>query len=381
MYGTFVRDKAIALKDLGVDVRICAPVPIIPWPLSLLRRYRKGVHDPTFSDILPTIRVPWITLPTRALETELRSLAYWNLMKAKVALFGDQEPDLIHANDLFPDGYACAKLARIIHRPLVVTSHGGDNRVHAKHPRRKKALVQAAEASKKIICVSEFVRRELIGLGLDSSKLVTVHNGVDYQRAYRGPETYRIRNRFGNGVIVLCVGHMKLSEKGFDVNIKAFAQLIKEIPQCPVSLVLVGDGAMRPSLERMTKTLGLNGKVFFAGAKRPEEVMQYMSACDIYCMPSWYEAFGIVYLEAMMHGKPVIGVQGQGISEIITHCKTGLLVPGKDVVATCRALQRLIEDKRFRVRIGRNGRRLAYSKYSQKRSAERTLLVYHDALK
>jgi glycosyltransferase involved in cell wall biosynthesis len=381
MFGTFVRDKAIALKELGVDVRICAPVQYIPMPISLLRRYRNGEYDPTFRDSLPTIRIRWLTFPKRYFEATMRRHAYRDMVKAKVSLFGDQEPDLIHANDLFPDGYACARLAGLINIPLVVTSHGSDNRVHAKHARRRKAVLEAAEASSKIICVSEFVRRELIDLGLESKKMVTVKNGVDLHRIYNGPETNRIRNRFGNRMIILTVGHMTISEKGFDINIKTFAQLLQEMPQCNAVLVLVGDGAKRPSLESMVKRMGLHGRVFFEGAKSPEEVMHYMSACDLYCMPSWYEAFGIVYLEAMMHGKPVIAVQGQGISEVIEDGKTGLLVPPRDVMATCKALKRLIEDERFRCQIGLNGRNLVCSQYSQKHSAERTLLVYRDVLK
>jgi glycosyltransferase involved in cell wall biosynthesis len=334
MYGTFVRDAALALQELGVEVRVCAPLQHIPWPISLLKRYQAGERDPTFQDLLPTVRIRWLTFPKRFLETALRRHAYRGLLKAKTALFGKSEPDLIHANNLFPDGYACIKLARLLGKPLVVTSHGDDNRVHVKHWGRRKAVLESAQAASRIICVSDFLRRELIEQGLNAGKMMTVHNGVDLHRIYKGPETQRIRERFGHRSIILTVGHMVHFVKGFDITIQAFARMLQKKPRCDAVLVFVGGGVERGSLERLVATAGLHEKVFFEGAKRPEETMHYMSAADIYCMPSWYEAFGIVYLEAMMHGKPVIAVQGQGISEVIEHGKTGLLVPPKDVEST-----------------------------------------------
>lgn len=381
MFGTFVRDKTLTLRRLNVDARVCAPVEKIPWPFGLLKRYQ---HKPTlnkYQDEIPVIRFPWITFPKRIFETTLRRFAYLKLFKAKNILFGSENIHLIHANDLFPDGFACVQLSLKLNVPLITTSHGGDNRVHAKHPNRKVATFLAAEKSSRIICVSNFVRDELINLGIDPTKTVTIYNGIEINRIKKHNETNNIRNKYGNKIIVLSVGHLVLKEKGFDIVINAFQILLKKHPFCNAILVVVGDGPLRSELQSMVNYYKLNNNIFFEGAKDPNEVMQFMNACDIFCLPSWYEAFGIVFLEAMAHGKPIIGVAGQGISEIINNNESGFLVPPRDPENTYKILIELINNKILRINIGNNGKKLVEERYTERQSAIETLDVYKDILK
>ncbi len=381
MYGTFVRDMCNALSLVGVDVRVCNPVPQLIWPVNLLGRYRHLSCDPHFVDTIPTVRIKWSTLPYRAFETSLRKRSWSHIQNASMQLFGTVRPQIIHAHDLFPDGFACLKLARHFDSPLVTTSHGSDNRVHIKHSLRKRAVMQAAMQSARVICVSNAVKNELAANSIPLQKLITMHNGVDLNRRYLGPDVDKIRTRFGNRLIILSVGHMVHFVKGFDVTLKAFALLINDNPELKAVVVFVGDGVERKSLEALARELKIEQHVSFEGAKTPEETMKYMAACDVFCLPSWYEAFGIVYLEAMLHDKPVIGVQGQGISEIVKDGNTGLLVPPKNEHATAEALRFMIQNQGRRAEIGMAGGRLVRNQYSWSHWAACMKNVYESILR
>ena len=108
--------------------------------------------------------------------------------------------------------------------------------------------------------------------------------------------------------------------------------------------------------------------------------MHYMAACDIFCMPSWYEPFGIVYLEAMMHGKPIIAVEGQGVSEVVENGRTGMLVPPKDEQAVSGAMGLLLKQLQLRTDIGQAAEALVQSRFSWERNAQSCMEIYSNIL-
>jgi len=115
----------------------------------------------------------------------------------------------------------------------------------------------------------------------------------------------------------------------------------------------------------------------FDGWLAPEKVACHCRACDIFVLPSSPEGFGIVYLEAMAYGKPVIACQGEGISEIIEDGQTGLLVPPHDSAAVAAAIRALLADPERAARIGEAAREVA-SQYTWRRNAERLLGIYRE---
>ncbi len=380
MFGTFVRDQVVELASIGVDVRVCVPESRIIFPFCLLWRYSKTIEGKDFKDQLPTQRVPWYTLPRRFLEARVRKTAWRQLQKASYQLFHEKKPDLVHAHDLFPDGYASVGLAKAMGAPLIVTSHGGDNRVHVKMRSRRSAVLEAASAAARVVCVSNIVKSELALAGLQTEKMLTIRNGIDANRKYCGPKIDLIRGQYPGKTIILSVGHMVHYVKGFDITIKAFSRITSSGAKNNVVLLLIGDGHERASLERLAGKSFDPGAIHFLGAKSPSETMEYMAACDIFCLPSWYEAFGVVYLEAMLHSKPVIGVAGQGISEVVTHQNEGLLVPPKDVDATQQALMSLINNEEQRLMMGKRGHSLVENTCTQRKAAEKLLETYNQVL-
>ena len=97
-------------------------------------------------------------------------------------------------------------------------------------------------------------------------------------------------------------------------------------------------------------------------------------------MPSWQETFGLVYLEAMAHGKPVVAVQGQGVDGIVTHGETGILVKPRDIDTLVEALDFLLSHPEEAKAIGERSRNMVLKNYTWEKNAKRTIEVYHEVL-
>jgi glycosyltransferase involved in cell wall biosynthesis len=173
--------------------------------------------------------------------------------------------------------------------------------------------------------------------------------------------------------MILGVGNLR-EYKGFNVFIDAIAQLRKSYPD--ICGVIVGGGQDESILKNQIQQLGLDGVVELVGAKPAKEVMEYMAACKIFCLPSWSEGFGIVYLEAMAHGKPVIAVNGQGITNVILDNNAGILVPPKDPAAVVNAISKLIDDREFAEDMGRRSAKLIQDKFSWQSCASQFIQLY-----
>lgn len=157
----------------------------------------------------------------------------------------------------------------------------------------------------------------------------------------------------GDGLRLLAVGRLSYY-KGFDVLLEAMAQ-------CPqTSLLLVGDGEQRGLLQARIAELGLGARVRLAGHLDDAALEAAYRACDLFCLPSIdrAEAFGLVLLEAMRAGKPVLAsdIPGSGVGTVVLAEQTGLTVPPRDATALAQALRRLAADPDLRLRLGRAGR-------------------------
>ncbi len=121
-------------------------------------------------------------------------------------------------------------------------------------------------------------------------------------------------------------------------------------------LVVVGEGDDRGRLERLAVEMGVAERVKFLAGLTQEELMACYARCDVFALPSRREGFGLVFLEAMAHGKPVVGGAHGGTPEIIEDGVTGLLVPHGDVEQLFGALEKLLTNEPLRRRMGHRAR-------------------------
>jgi glycosyltransferase involved in cell wall biosynthesis len=142
---------------------------------------------------------------------------------------------------------------------------------------------------------------------------------------------------------------------GRHVYYKGFEVLIDALQHTDAFLMLGGDGPLRPQLEQQAADLGLSDRILFTGHIPEEDLAAYFHACDVFCLPAVErsEAFGLVQLEAMACGKPVVCTQlNNGVNVVNVEGQTGFAVPVRDAVALGKGLARLLSDQELRLKLG-----------------------------
>ena len=176
--------------------------------------------------------------------------------------------------------------------------------------------------------------------------------------------------------IILFVGRL--------VPYKGASVLLQALRDLNATAFFVGDGPEREALAASAATLGVTSHVRFLGEVPPDELSALYSACDVFVLPSItrQEAFGVVQIEAMAWGKPVISTDlGTGVAWVNRHGETGLVVQPGDAAALRQALVALLEDAPRRAALGRAGAERARSVFSVDRMIEATLRLYHEVTK
>jgi glycosyltransferase involved in cell wall biosynthesis len=140
-------------------------------------------------------------------------------------------------------------------------------------------------------------------------------------------------------------------DKGIDLLIKAVSRLIVAVPD--VSLIVIGDGPDGARLKRVAEECGVGARVHFLGSVSSQTLAAAYRRCDVFALPSRKEGFGLVFVEAMAFGKPVVGGAHGGTPDIIEDGVTGFLVCHGDVDKLTQALERLLTDERLRREMGR----------------------------
>jgi glycosyltransferase involved in cell wall biosynthesis len=164
-------------------------------------------------------------------------------------------------------------------------------------------------------------------------------------------------------------------EKGVDVLLHAFSDVVKQLPAA--RLILVGDGPERSALGQQVRSLGLAERVEMTGQQSPEETQRRLAGAWVQTVPSrWLEPFGMVAAEAMMRGAAVVASDAGGLPEIVQDGRTGLLVPPGDAGSLAAALVRLLQDAGEADRMGREGRAVAVARFGIEAHVDRFVETY-----
>ena len=277
--------------------------------------------------------------------------------------------------------------AKINKKPLIVTYHGDvvpsydglmyKSSVQIYNIATKKVL----EYADTIVTPSRYYINESLFLEDYKYKIVEIPNGInlrDFEVPYSKEECRRKLGLSVDKRIILFLGVLH-PKKGPDILLKAMPSVISEIPDS--ELVIVGDGVMRRELEELSRKYEVKGHVKFVGFVDENLKPLYYKAADVFCLPSIItsESFGIVNLEAMACGVPVVASKIGGIPDVVKNGKTGLLVPPRDPKALAEAIICLLQDENVRRKMGRNARKKAEN-YSWKRIAEKYERVYEELI-
>ena len=299
------------------------------------------------------------------------------------ARFAADPPDLVHAH-FWMSGLAALSATRDLDVPVVQTFHAlgvtkrrFQGRQDTSPPVRIRMERALARDVDRIVATCTDEVGELVRLGAPRNRITVVPSGVDVdQFSPDGPAAER-----GDRPRVLCIGRL-VPRKGFDTVIRALvgvpeAELI--IAGGPAADELAGDPEAA-RLTRLAERFGVADRVRLVGAVARPDVPALLRSADLVVCTPWYEPFGIVPLEAMACGVPVVASAVGGFLDTVVDGATGTLVPPRRPDRLAAAMRRLLAEPFWREAYGTAGVDRARSRYSWDRIAAATLAVYADLL-
>ena len=287
----------------------------------------------------------------------------------------DQDPDVIHAHAYgsFPT-FAGAFAGVLGHVPLVVTTHsdaGGNSLSKRLFDRAVPSLT--IRRAQRVIALTRGESTYLQRLGVAPEKVRVIPNGVDLTEFTNLPA----RQPNGQRTNLLFVGRCYPRQKGLEFLLRAIAILRSNLD---LGLTVVGEdwGGIAP-LQSLSRSLGIEKQVTFTGALPRADVIKHYASADIFVLPSLFEPFGIVLLEAMAAGLPIVASGVGGIVDVVETGRTGLLVPPANPQALAGAIERLASDNTLCRNLSERGRVTA-AQHSWQLVIPRILAVYREAI-
>lgn len=284
-------------------------------------------------------------------------------------------PDVTHLQFPYPPG-ELAHLAWGRARATVVTYQSDIVRQRLTGLAYRPLLRRVLQRADRIIATSPgYLASSAVLAGL-RERCAVVPLAIDSAAFRPDPGAGRELRRRHPGPLVLFVGRLRYY--------KGLEHLVGAMAEVPATLLVAGDGRLRADLERRAARSAAAGRVRFLGHVPQEELLAHYAAADVAVLPSSHrsEAFGLVLLEAMACGRPVVSTElSTGTSWVNRHGDTGLVVPPRDPRALAAALRLLLDDERLRARMGERARRRVTEEFDADLMVSRVLAVYDEALR
>lgn len=285
------------------------------------------------------------------------------------------EFDVVHTHLIHADLYAtlAAKIAGVPH--IVSTKHGYTL------PGRRATFYRLyhilTPLVDRVIVISDALKKHKHDLeGIPEEMMQTIYYALD-NSSLRQESKKDVRNTLGihpDALVLIYVGRL-IPIKGHTYLFQALEGLRREVDGA-FHVLIVGDGDLKETLQDEVLQRGLDDVVSFLGYRR--DIQKLLQASDVFVFPTLGEGFGLVALEAMDAGLPVVASSVTSLPEIIVDGETGYLFPARDVQALKRCLVKLMGDPRLRMTLGEAGRQRARSRFSVGRMVEETKQVYED---
>jgi glycosyltransferase involved in cell wall biosynthesis len=274
-------------------------------------------------------------------------------------------PDLIHVHESHGLMGAILSAARVTPRPRLVSSRRVD------FPLRFGSRLKYGGMDR-VLAVSRAVRDVLLSSGLPATKIVLVHEGVkDRGPAAGGQEALRALGVPEGASVVGNVAQL-VDHKDHTTLLRAAALVLKSKPES--RFLICGDGPLKPDLVSLAASLGIAGRVIFAGFRSDLDAL--IPCFDIFCLSSHHEGLGTSVLDAMCFSRPVVATRTGGIPDAVADGETGTLVPPGDHQALAQALAEMLDSAETRARYGAAGRDRFLRELTSAAMVEATLAAY-----
>jgi len=365
-----VRKQAEGLVERGTEVHVLT---------------RGGEESPAEEE-MAGVHVHRVREPTR--PAELNEFVAWvermnsDMLAAGVELGDRIDFDVVHGHDWLVAN-ACDHLAKRFEAPLVTTIHATEYGRHQgwvnKHPQTYIHGVERwiTNRSDRVCVCSTFMREQVVDIfGVEPDLVEVIPNGIDPEdlQPQNGEELQRLRAEFAEPEqsLVLLVGRL-VYEKGFQIALEALPAIIERLPD--TRFVVAGSGTHEEELRRQAEELGLMEHGTFVGWIGDDVLHSLYCIADVCVVPSIYEPFGLVALEAMASSCPCIVADTGGLREVVPHDEVGLRFRARDPESLAGMTVRMLDDAEL-------CRRLTAEAFEHLRSfdwgdvAERTAAIY-----
>jgi glycogen(starch) synthase len=334
-----VRKLSESLAELGTEVHVLT---------------RGGEESPP-EEVAAGVAIHRIREPSR--PRDLREFVAWvehmnsDMLAAGVELGDRFDFDLVHGHDWLVAA-ACDHLARRFAAPLVTTIHATEHGRHQgwvdEHPQSYIHGVERwiTNRSDRVIACSYYMREQIADIfGVEEQGVSVIPNGIDPEdlQPQDAGELQRLRSEFAapEEKLVLLIGRL-VYEKGFQIALEAMPRLIERLPE--TRFLVAGSGTHEPELRRQADDLGLLDHGTFLGWIGDDVLHSLYPIADLCVVPSIYEPFGLVALEAMASGCPCIVADTGGLREVVPHEDVGLRFRSRDPDSLAQVAERVLAD-------------------------------------
>ncbi len=254
--------------------------------------------------------------------------------------------DVIHAHYTAPQGFLGVMLKKARRKPLVVTTHGSDVTILGQGKVTRHLVSYTLQNADSIVAVSNFLKNEIVKMGVPGENIRVIHNGLAIQEQLESEE-FQLQ---GSGPLITFIGNL-VPQKGVDILLRSIVEVEKTMPD--VRVVIIGEGKEESRLKDLAKELKLK-EVHFLGKRK--DLLSVLEKSSLLVLPSREEGFGMVLLEAMHMGVPVVASDTGGIPEVVKHLQNGILVERENPEALSKGITTALTDGDLRERIIRNGK-------------------------
>lgn len=348
--GPFIHEQVKALREYeGIDARVISCRPY--WlngvnPLKILKAFKyypianQQVSWTEYEGV--PVLYPYYRVGVPLIPFQFHAWLYSSAVMSVInRVWKEFKFDIVHAHTGYLDGNAGLRVSEKFQVPFVITEHTGPFTYLTGRPIIKQLTLNAIQKADRVWCVSDALASEVRSYysAQDTIKKIDVlYNGVSTSDFYYQP-TEEKQNK---EIQLVYVGFLEEVKNPLCL-IEAFSRVKKEMSN--ISLKIVGSGSLFKAVEEKIEQLGLNDSCKMLGLKSRDEVAQIMrEECDIFVLPSKVETFGVVLIEAMASGKPIVATKCGGPESILTQDFLGELCENNNSDALAEAILKVVKN-------------------------------------